>query len=194
MRRSAQVVIIPMTRRSRRLDSGGYLSNASGGSVTGAYAAVQAMTNPATVLNAGSIGGGTTGSGVALAAGGAVTNQSGATISGCTGVAATGATLENAGGISGTKDPRINNCSKFSIAGQAVMPGEGPASTPFHRPALQDVDTGPSPGMTWRGKRVTPDDSVNSQRLLRSEPRSPTLSATLTAPNRQRPPGRAREP
>src|SRR5580698_4969975 len=50
------------------------------------------------------------------------------------------------------------------------MPGEGPASTPFPSPALQDVDTGPSPGMTWRGKRVTPDDSVLSKRLLTSHP------------------------
>ena len=46
------------------------------------------------------------------------------------------------------------------------MPGEGPASTPFGSTALQDVDTGPSPGMTWRGKQVTPNDSVISQRLL----------------------------
>ena len=30
------------------------------------------------------------------------------------------------------------------------MPGEGPASTSVARPALQDVDAGSSPGMTWR--------------------------------------------
>ena len=46
------------------------------------------------------------------------------------------------------------------------MPDEGPASTPCCSPALQDMDTGPSPGRTWRGKRVTPDDSVISQRRL----------------------------
>ena len=66
---------------------------------------------------------------------------------------------------------------KFGIAGvEPSCAGEGPASTPFPGSALQVVDTGPSPGMTWRGKQVPPDDSVISQRLLTGEragPRSP---------------------
>jgi hypothetical protein len=39
-----------------------------------------------------------------------------------------------------------------TVAGlyDTVMAGEGPASTSLARAPLQDVDTGPSPGMTWR--------------------------------------------
>jgi hypothetical protein len=59
------------------------------------------------------------------------------------------------------------------------MPGEGPTSTPFPSPALQDVDTGPSPGMTWRGTRVTPNDLVISQRLLSSDLRGDKRSNTF---------------
>ncbi len=49
---------------------------------------------------------------------------------------------------------------------QTVMPGEGPATTSLPRPAQQDVDAVPSPGMTRRGKCITPDDSVVSPRAL----------------------------
>ncbi len=48
-----------------------------------------------------------------------------------------------------------------------VMPGEGRASTSPARPAPQDVDTGSSPGITWRGRRIAPGDAVISPRTLR---------------------------
>jgi hypothetical protein len=48
----------------------------------------------------------------------------------------------------------------------AVMLGEGPASTSLARPALQDAHTGHSPGMTWKGNRADPGDSVISARIL----------------------------
>ena len=52
------------------------------------------------------------------------------------------------------------------VLADALMPGEGPASTSLARPALQDVDTGPSPGMTCSDKRADPGDLVISPRIL----------------------------
>ena len=74
--------------------TGGSVTNQSGGTISG-YWAVAAYTDPATVMNAGSIAASTNesykllgagGRGVFLAAGGSVTNQSGATISGWDGI------------------------------------------------------------------------------------------------------------
>ena len=48
----------------------------------------------------------------------------------------------------------------LGVRGNGVMPGDGPASTSWPAPASPDVDAGPSPGMTWRGKRVGPGDSI----------------------------------
>ena len=55
-----------------------------------------------------------------------------------------------------------------------VMPGEepapsegwGPASTSVAIPALQDVDTGPSPGMTWRARIAGGDLVIPHESLL----------------------------
>ena len=86
-----------------RLDAGGSVTNQSGGTIAGYYG-IREEAQPLTVLNAGTIAGGS-GFGISLFAGGDVTNQGGGTISGRLGILdrAGALTVENAGTVSATQ-------------------------------------------------------------------------------------------
>jgi hypothetical protein len=47
------------------------------------------------------------------------------------------------------------------------MRGEGGHPRLCRDPALQDVDTGPSPGMTPKGKCITPDDLLSCHPVVK---------------------------
>jgi hypothetical protein len=117
---------------------GGTLTNLLGGTITG-YVGARFKGGAGSVLNAGSIGGGTGGHavGVELGAGGSLTNQSGGTITGHYGVAAlTGATtVVNAGDIAGATDGIYLASGGMvidsgTISGQTLAIGfEGPSAS-----------------------------------------------------------------
>ena len=107
------------------LHAGGYLSNVSGGTITGAYRGVDFANGVGTLVNAGSITGhATAGAGIYLYQGGGITNQAGGTISGRGGGAIRGGnygavTVVNAGLLSSSTYNGIN------AAGGAVISNSG---------------------------------------------------------------------